>query len=327
MRAPGDDDDCEPSAGEREGRAPRIEGPDTAGNPGPTGDQPGPNRLNDAKQRDDKIVALVGGKVYRDLPTDLYVPPDALEVFLEAFEGPMDLLLYLIRRQNIDILDIQVSEITEQYMRHIELMKVLKLELAGEYLVMAATLAEIKSRMLLEQPGGEDDEEEDPREALIRRLRDYERLKEAAGRLDELPRLERDLHTAHAAKPDPVKRHAHPNVDLKEVLVAFADVLKRAELHKRHTVPREGLSVRARMSDVLARVNSQAGLVPFASLFDMGEGRSGVVVTFLALMELLRDALIDLVQSEPFAPIFVCAPQANPAEELPDTGTRTGEDA
>ena len=311
MTTPGDDD-CEPN---------------TVGNPGPAGDRSGPNRLNDAKQRDDKIVALVGGKVYRDLPTDLYVPPDALEVFLEAFEGPMDLLLYLIRRQNIDILDIQVSEITEQYMRHIELMKVLKLELAGEYLVMAATLAEIKSRMLLQQPGCEDDEEEDPREALIRRLRDYERLKEAAGRLDELPRLERDLHTAHAAKPEPVKRHAHPEVDLKEVLVAFADVLKRAELHKRHTVPREGLSVRARMSDVLARVNSQDGLVPFASLFDLGEGRSGVVVTFLALMELLRDALIDLVQSEPFAPIFVCAPQANPAEELPGAETRTGEDA
>lgn len=278
-------------------------------------------------QQGEMPFAVVLGQAVTELPRDLYIPPQALEVFLEAFEGPLDLLLYLIRRQNIDILDIQVSEITEQYMRHIELMKVLKLELAGEYLVMAATLAEIKSRMLLEQPGGEDDEEEDPREALIRRLRDYERLKEAAGRLDELPRLERDLHTAHAAKPDPVKRHAHPNVDLKEVLVAFADVLKRAELHKRHTVPREGLSVRARMSDVLARVNSQAGLVPFASLFDMGEGRSGVVVTFLALMELLRDALIDLVQSEPFAPIFVCAPQANPAEELPDTGTRTGEDA
>ena len=284
----------------------------------------GLNRLQDAKQRDDKIIALVGGKVYRDLPTDLYVPPDALEVFLEAFEGPMDLLLYLIRRQNIDILDIQVSEITEQYMRHIELMKVLKLELAGEYLVMAATLAEIKSRMLLQQPGGEDDEE-DPRETLIQRLRDYERLKEAAGRLDELPRLERDLHTARAAKPDPVKRQAHPNVDLKEVLVAFADVLKRAELHKRHTVPREGLSVRARMSDVLARVNGQPGLVPFASLFDLSEGRSGVVVTFLALMELLRDALIDLVQSGPFAPIFVRAPQANPTGEPAETGT--GKDA
>ena len=300
--------------------------PDTAGDLESSTGPPGANRLRDAKQQDDKIVALVGGKVYRDLPTDLYVPPDALEVFLEAFEGPMDLLLYLIRRQNIDILDIRVSEITEQYMRHIELMKVLKLELAGEYLVMAATLAEIKSRMLLQQPGGED-EEEDPREALIRRLRDYERLKEAAGRLDELPRLERDLHTARAAKPDPVKRHAHPNVDLKEVLVALADVLKRAELHRGHTVVREGLSVRERMSDVLARVNRQSALVPFASLFDLGEGRSGVVVTFLALLELLRDALIDLVQSEPFAPIFVGAPQAHPTGELAAADTQTGKDA
>ena len=301
--------------------------PGTPGDPAPAAGHPGSNRLQDAKQHDDKIVALVGGKVYRDLPTDLYVPPDALEVFLEAFEGPMDLLLYLIRRQNIDILDIQVSAITDQYMRHIEMMKVLKLELAGEYLVMAATLAEIKSRMLLRQPGDEEDEEEDPRETLIRRLRDYERLKEAAGRLDELPRLERDLHTAHAAKPDPVKRHAHPDVDLKEVLVAFADVLRRAELHKRHSIPREALSVRERMTDVLARVSGQPGLVPFASLFDVGEGRSGVVVTFLALMELLRDALIDLVQNEPFAPIFVRAPQARPRGELAETGTRTGEDA
>ena len=307
----------------------RRPGPGGTGDAGPEGDplERGSNRLHDAKQRDDKIVALVRGKVYRDLPTDLYVPPDALEVFLEAFEGPMDLLLYLIRRQNIDILDIRVSEITEQYMRHIELMTVLKLELAGEYLVMAATLAEIKSRMLLQQPGDEDEDEEDPRETLIRRLRDYERVKEAAGRLDELPRLERDLHTAHAVKPEPVKRHAHPSVDLKEVLVALADVLKRAELQKRHTIPREGLSVRERMTDVLARVNGQAALVPFASLFDLDEGRSGVVVTFLALMELLRDALIDLVQSEPFGPIFVCAPQAEPTQDLVETGAETGGDA
>ena len=303
MTAPGDDHDQQPQ-----------------GDADAPGEQaPGRNRLLDLKQRGDKIVAVVGGKAVRDLPTGLYVPPDALEVFLEAFEGPMDLLLYLIRRQNIDILDIQVSEITEQYMRHLELMKVLQLELAGDYLVMAATLAEIKSRMLLQQPGDED-EEEDPRETLIRRLLDYERLKEAAGRLDELPRLERDLHTAHAAKPDPVKRHAHPAVDLKEVLTALADVLKRAEMHKRHTVAPGGLSVRERMTDVLARINGQTGLVAFAALFDPTEGRSGVVVTFLALMELLRDALLDLVQTEPFAPIFVSAPQADPARDLVESG-------
>ena len=283
------------------------------------------DRLRDAKQGDDQIVAVVAGQTYREAPTDLYIPPDALEVFLEAFEGPMDLLLYLIRRQNIDILDIQVSEITEQYMRHIELMKELKLDLAGEYLVMAATLAEIKSRMLLHQPGDEDDAEDDPRETLLRRLRDYERLKEAAGRLDELPRLERNLHTAHAAKPEPVKRHAHPSVDLKEVLIAFADVLKRAELSQRHSIQREGLSVRERMSDVLARVNDRTGLVPFTSLFDLQEGRRGVVVTFLALMELLRDAMIDLVQHAPFGPIYVRAPQAEANVE--ETDAQTGADA
>ena len=303
MTAPDDDTDRQRS------------GDGNAEQPGESPPAQGAKRLRDAKQGDDQIVAVVAGKAFREAPTDLYIPPDALEVFLEAFEGPMDLLLYLIRRQNLDILEIQVAEITEQYMRHIELMKVLKLDLAGEYLVMAATLAEIKSRMLLHQPGDEDDDEEDPRETLLRRLRDYERLKEAAGRLDELPRLERDLHTAHAAKPDPVKRHAHPEVDLKEVLVALADVLKRAELSRHHSVQREGLSVRERMSDVLARVNERTGLIPFTSLFDLNEGRSGVVVTFLALMELLRDALVDLVQHEPFGPIYVCAPQAAPTQQ------------
>ena len=263
---------------------------------------------------DDAVVAVVAGKLYRDLPADLYIPPDALTVVLEAFEGPMDLLLYLIRRQNIDILDIEVAEITAQYMRHIELMEALKLDLAGEYLVMAATLAEIKSRMLLPRPRTEDGEEVDPRSELVRRLQEYERIKQAAGRIDELPRLERDLHTAHAAKPDPVKRRAHPNVDLREVLVAFGDVLRRAELHARHPVQMEGLSVRERMSDVLARITKHDGFVPFAELFDLAEGRRGVIVTFLALLELLREALVDLVQNEPYAPIYVRAPEAGDAD-------------
>ena len=280
----------------------------------------------DRPPRDDRVVAVVAGKVYREAPADLYIPPDALEVFLDAFEGPMDLLLYLIRRQNIDILDIQVSEITDQYMRHIELMEVLKLELAGEYLVMAATLAEIKSRMLVETPDDGDEDEEDPRARLLRRLEDYQRLKEAAGRLDELPRLERDLHTVHAAKPAPVARRAHPDVDLKEVLIALGDVMKRAELSQRHAVAREGLSVRERMSDVLARVNERPGPIPFTSLFDVREGRSGVVVTFLALMELLRNALVDLVQSEPFAPIYVHAPQAQPNADVEGGDLKRGAD-
>lgn len=271
-------------------------------------------------------MAVVAGRMYREVPADLYIPPDALEVFLDTFEGPMDLLLYLIRRRNIDILDIPVAKITEQYMRHIELMEVLQLGVAGEYLVMAATLAEMKSRMILQQQGPENEEEDDPRAKLMRRLREYELLKEAAVRLDELPRLERDLHTAHAAKPEPVARHAHPDVDLKEVLAALGEVLARAAWHRRHAVVREGLSVRERMSDVLARVNERPGRIPFASLFDPGEGRSGVVVTFLALMELLRDALIDLVQNGPFAPIYVCAPQAGSNAEV-ETGAETARDA
>jgi len=269
-------------------------------------------RLEDAR-RDGEVIALVGGKVVSEPPRDLYIPPDALEVYLEAFEGPMDLLLYLIRRQNIDILNIQVAEITDQYMRHIELMKALKLELAAEYLVMAATLAEIKSRMLLPRPAA-DKEEEDPRAELVRRLQAYERLKSAAERLDELPRMERDLHTVGARKPELEQRQAHPSVDLKEVLVALGEVLRRAELQERHAVQLDELSVRERMSDVLARINNHRGFLAFADLFDPTEGRRGVVVTFLALMELVREALVDLVQNRPFAPIYVCPPRANDSE-------------
>ena len=261
---------------------------------------------------DSNVVALVHGKAMRELPTDLYIPPDALEVFLEAFEGPLDLLLYLIRRRNLDILDIQVAEITEQYLRYIELMKALKLNLAGEYLLMVAMLAEIKSRLLLPQPASEEDED-DPRAELVRRLQEYERIKEAAERLDELPRMERDVHAARAVVPPTAKRRVHPTVDMKELLLALADVLHRADLHQQHEVQLEGLSVRARMSDVLQRVNAAPGFVPFAALFDIREGRHGVVVTFLALLELLREALLDLVQSEPFAPLYVCAPRTDDA--------------
>ena len=301
---------------------PGAEAPEHGIDPVPDGEGrgAGPNRLRDAKQRDDNVVAVVAGKVVFELPSDLYIPPDALEVFLETFEGPMDLLLYLIRRQNIDILDIRVAEITEQYMRHIELMRALKLELAGDYLVMAATLTEMKSRMLLPRPKTDDGEEVDPRRELVRRLQAYERIKHAAGKLDELPRLERDLHTAHAAKPEPVKRQAHPNVDLREVLIAFGDVLKRAELHERHPLQPEGLSVRERMSDVLARINNHTGFVPFTDLFDPSEGRRGVIVTFLALMELVREALVDFMQNEPFAPLYVCAPRADAATHDGATG-------
>ena len=271
-------------------------------------DQLGESRL-EAARREGNVVALVRGKTLRELPSDLYIPPQALEVFLEAFEGPLDLLLYLIRRQNLDILDIQVAEITEQYLRYIELMKALKLDLAGEYLLIAAMLAEIKSRLLLPRPNVEEDEE-DPRAELVRRLQEYERIKHAAEQLDELPRLERDLHQAGAAPPTIAKRQVLPTVDMKELLLALAEVLHRADLHQRHAVALEELSVRARMSDVLARVNRASGFVPFADLFDVREGRRGVVVTFLALLELVREALLDLTQDGPFAPIYVCSPRA-----------------
>ena len=269
-----------------------------------------PTRLDAARARRDNVVALIDGKAFDQLPADLYIPPDALEVFLDAFEGPLDLLLYLIRRQNLDILDIEVAEVTEQYLRYIDLMKALKLDLAGEYLLMAAMLAEIKSRLLLPQPADDDDEEEDPRAELVRRLQEYERIKRAAENLDELPRQDRDLFGAHAAKPELVKQRVQPTVDIKELMLALAEVMRSADLHQRHAIQLEGLSVRERMSDVLARVNAASGFVAFDALFDPREGRRGVVVTFLALLELAREALVEIVQNAPFSPIYVRPPQA-----------------
>lgn len=255
----------------------------------------------------DNVVAIVRGRVIDQLPTDLYIPPEALEVILDAFEGPLDLLLYLIRRQNLDILEIRVAEITEQYMRYIDMMSQLQLELAGEYLVMAAMLAEIKSRMLLPRPSADEEDEGDPRADLIRRLQEYERLKQAAENLDELPRVERDLHVGNATKPELVRHQVEPAVEMRELMMALAEVLHRAELYEHHAVQLEPLSVRERMSDVLAKVNSTEEFLSFATLFDAHEGRRGVVVTFLALMELVREGLIDLVQHEAYAPIYVRA--------------------
>jgi segregation and condensation protein A len=264
-------------------------------------------RLHLVRESEQEIVALVRGETVRELPTDLYIPPEALEVFLETFEGPLDLLLYLIRRENLDILEIKVAEITEQYMAYIELMHDMQLELAGEYLVMAAMLAEIKSRMLLPRPVGHDVEEDDPRAELIRRLQEYEQIKTAAERMNELPRLERDLFVARAARPELVRSRAEPDVDLRELLVALAEVLRRADMYQHHHVQLEPLSVRERMSNVLATVNASADFVPFGALFRVEEGRMGVVVTFLAILELLRERLLDFVQSEAFAPIYVRA--------------------
>lgn len=251
------------------------------------------------------MVAIVGGKVVDELPTDLYIPPDALEVFLETFEGPLDLLLYLIRRQDLDILNIKVAEITDQYVRYIELMSALQLNLAGEYLVMAATLAEIKSRMLLPRMAESTDDEGDPRAELIRRLQEYERFKDAAENLAQLPRLERDVFRTNAAPPELVKQRAEPSVDLKALMLALADVLHRADLYERHAIQMEPLSMRERMSDVLEKVSESAEFVPFGELFAAEEGKRGVIVTFLALMELCREGLIDIVQHDANAPIYV----------------------
>ncbi|MFL1452965.1 segregation and condensation protein A [Marinobacter sp. GN3S48] len=255
-------------------------------------------------------LALVSGKPVVDLPRDLYIPPDALAVFLEAFEGPLDLLLYLIRRQNMDILNIDVSEITRQYMDYIGAVEAMRFELAAEYLVMAATLAEIKSRMLLPRQESDDEEEVDPRAELIRRLQQYERFKQAAEDIDELPRMERDTFAGSAALPKLPSSQPHPDVDLKELLFALQGVLKRADLFSSHHVEREKLSTRERMSAILSVLQDDR-FVNFESLFTPEEGRLGVVVSFLATLELVKEQLIEVVQGEVLGPIHVRARAAS----------------
>jgi segregation and condensation protein A len=257
-------------------------------------------------QQGEMPFAMVHGKAYTQLPQDLYIPPDALEVFLEAFEGPLDLLLYLIRRQNIDILDINVSEITTQYMAYVELMDVNQFELAAEYLVMAAMLAEIKSRMLLPRSAEEQEEDDDPRASLIRRLQEYERFKQAAEDLNTLPRIARDIFQASAAAPDRSLTRPDPDVELQEILLALSEVLRRADMFESHHVSKEKLSTRERMAQVLDKL-AHNHFVPFVSLFTVEEGRLGVVVTFLAVMELIKESLVEIVQSEAFGPIHVKA--------------------
>jgi segregation and condensation protein A len=257
-------------------------------------------------QQEEMPFAVVQGKELTILPKDLYIPPDALEVILEAFEGPLDLLLYLIRRQNLDILDIDVAEITKQYLGYIELMASIQLELAAEYLVMAAMLAEIKSRMLLPRQQAEDEDEEDPRAELIKRLQEYERFKQAAEDIDELPRMGRDIHRATAEAPDRDQQRPHPDVDIRELVTALADVLKRSEMFESHQVEMEKLSTRERMSQVMENLRDKQ-FVPFVALFTLEEGRLGVVVTFLAVMELIKESLIEIVQSDSFGPIHVKA--------------------
>ncbi|SFP82553.1 condensin subunit ScpA [Pseudomonas borbori] len=250
--------------------------------------------------------ALVYGRAVTEMPLDLYIPPDALEVFLEAFEGPLDLLLYLIRKQNIDVLDIPVAEITRQYMGYVELMQSVRLELAAEYLVMAAMLAEIKSRMLLPRSSEALEEEDDPRAELIRRLQEYERYKAAAEGLDLLPRVGRDLTVPRLEAPQALARKLLPEVALEELLLSMAQVLRRADMFESHQVSRETLSTRERMSEVLERLKGGA-FVPFVELFTAEEGRLGVVVTFMAVLELIKESLVELVQNDAFGPIHVRA--------------------
>ena len=251
--------------------------------------------------------AMVLGERLTEMPRDLYIPPQAMEVFLDAFEGPLDLLLYLIRRQNLNILDIPIAEITRQYTQYIDVMTEMQLDLAGEYLVMAATLAEIKSRMLLPRataPG--EGMEEDPRAELVRRLQEYERFKQAALRIDELPRLERDTWVASAEMGERRVVRVLPDITLKELLIAFRDVAVRAEMFAHHQIHREPLSVRARMSDILATLHPET-FTQFTSLFQAEEGRMGVAVTFVAVLELLREGLLEIAQVEAYAPIHVRA--------------------
>lgn len=257
-----------------------------------------------APKQGEMPFAIVAGKALTEVPKDLYIPPDALEIILEVFEGPLDLLLYLIRRQNLDILDINVADITRQYITYVEMMNALQFELAAEYLVMAAMLAEIKSRMLLPRAATEEEDEEDPRAMLIRRLQEYERFKQAAEDIDSIPRVGRDIHTASAQSPDRNLTRPEPEVEMKELLLALSEVLRRADMFTSHQVEREKLSTRERMAQVLDRL-SHGQFMPFVSLFRESEGRLGVVVTFLAVMELIKESLVEIIQNEPFGPIHV----------------------
>ncbi len=251
-------------------------------------------------------MALVDGQPFRDVPTDLYIPPDALEVILESFEGPLDLLLYLIRRQNVDILQVDVSAVTEQYMEYIRIMEDMRFELAAEYLVMASLLAEVKSRSLLPKRQSDEQDEEDPRAELLRRLQEYERFKLAAEQIDELPRADRDTPVVQLNTSEVQRNKAPAPVSLGDLLQALQDVLKRSELFEHHHIQPERLSTRERMSQIL-EILDVAEFCRFESLFRPEEGRLGLVVTFLAILELAKESLIELVQTEGFGPIHVKA--------------------
>ncbi len=265
---------------------------------------PTPGTPTEVALADSAVLARVRGEPVVELPQDLYIPPDALEVILDTFEGPLDLLLYLIKRQNLDILNIPVAKITGQYMEYIRLMETLRLELAAEYLVMAAMLAEIKSRMLLPRVETDEDDEDDPRAELIRRLQEYERYKQASEDLSELPRLERDNHVLQAKAPTIERDVPLPDVTLRELLMAFKDVAMRNHAMQSHNISRETLSVRERMTQILSIIRI-GEFCEFSTCFTPEEGRQGIVVTFLAILELCKESSIDIVQSAPYAPIYL----------------------
>jgi segregation and condensation protein A len=251
----------------------------------------------------DARVATVRGEALLEMPADLYIPPDALEVFLDTFEGPLDLLLYLIRKANIDILDIPMAALTQQYLEYVELMRRRNLELAAEYLLMAALLMEIKSRMLLPRPRALQEDEEDPRAELVRRLMEYETIKLAAHKLDALPMVGRDFLTVEVWI-EQVAVQRLPQVRTQDLIVAWQTLLMRARMTQHHKVTREELSVREFMSSILRRLHG-GQFAEFTSLFDVAKGVSVVVVSFLAVLELVRESLIEVTQSEPYAPIYV----------------------
>lgn len=256
------------------------------------------------REVDGVAVARLYGEPLFSMPTDLYIPPDALEIFLEAFEGPLDLLLYLIRKQNFNILDIPMADVTRQYLRYVDQIRTHNLELASEYLLMAAMLIEIKSRMLLPPKKVEgSDEAEDPRAELVRRLLEYEQMKLAAARLNALPVLGRDFLRAQVVIEQSITPR-FPDVSADELREAWTEIMKRAKLHQHHKISREQLSVREYMSVVLRRLQGQR-FVEFQDLFDVTQGPQVIVVTFIAMLELARERLLELTQAEAFAPIYV----------------------
>ena len=278
-----------------------------------SGDEQAVDVAQEAEDQVDKVIdeafadsmrAVVMGEVMQEWPQDLFIPPDALEVVLDSFEGPLDLLLYLIRKQNLDILNIPVADITRQYMGYVELMRAANLDLAAEYLVMAALLGEIKSRMLLPKPKTEEEDEEDPMAALIRRLQEYERFTEAARQIDERPRLDRDIYTAEAVFNDPMPPVVEAQVTLEQLVRSYQGVIDRMDASQHMKVSRDMLSMRERMTTILTRLNDKDYL-SFEELFTAEEGRLGVVVTFIALLELFRDDMLIVVQTEPLAPIHI----------------------